>query len=581
MSKILLLLFVSQITTTSAFVRPTCTNNRYASVLHAVGSDILERPEDENTPEFRDYLKNLMKMQANRARSGHSAPSSGSSDAYFAKLSRLKIEREALRRAGLSEDLLDTAYTQADYEAATYEAQEPLVSASILQGDAAVPSREKKSSANKVRSKTSEEIHQEEEADLAVEAALKRQASLPLSERSVVSPSAPGPRPGTSMENTPEMDLIDQVLAGRSLISLKPQQMSSYTDAQKKTIEQLPQKMEELEQIQQLNREVKEAKQVPPPQAREETPPRAPAPVKAVSAVPLRPLPPRETPQMKAPPKAVPAPAPVAVAAAPKSNGRLLQSEEIELAGQTLQLLVKHRGGGPFGAGRLRTLKDVNQLEDLLTKTMGMLCKADMMPGTVSAPAKPTVVAVKEQIPAKVAPPPPVKVVPAPVAKVVQPPLKVAAPVEAVQAAPVSTEDEAPLTIAQGLDTFLQAPNKSSYEELSGLRDGLIQCLYLVQTELGTRPGPSESEDIEQVSSNNDSRAIDRMMKINAPALSSDQEATAVAEIPIEQDVKLALGLLLKHRGGPGFGHGRLVGKELDLMAAKLDLSLNDSWQKW
>jgi hypothetical protein len=119
MSKVLLLLFISQITTTSAFVRPTCTNNRYASVLHAVGSDILERPEDENTPEFRDYLKNLMKMQANRARSGHSAPSSGSSDAYFAKLSRLKIEREALRRAGLSEDLLDTAYTQADYEAAT------------------------------------------------------------------------------------------------------------------------------------------------------------------------------------------------------------------------------------------------------------------------------------------------------------------------------------------------------------------------------------------------------------------------------------------------------------------------------
>jgi hypothetical protein len=44
--------------------------------------------------------------------------------------------------------------------------------------------------------------------------------------------------------------------------------------------------------------------------------------------------------------------------------------------------------------------------------------------GTVSAPAKPTVVAVKEQIPAKVAPPPPVKAVPAPTAKVVQPPLK-------------------------------------------------------------------------------------------------------------------------------------------------------------
>jgi hypothetical protein len=119
MSRVLLLLFISQITTTSALVRPTCTNNRYASVLHSVGSDVLERPDDENSLEFRDYLKNLMKMQANRARSGHSAPSSGSSDAYFAKLTRLKVEREALRRAGLPDDLLDTGYTQADYEAAT------------------------------------------------------------------------------------------------------------------------------------------------------------------------------------------------------------------------------------------------------------------------------------------------------------------------------------------------------------------------------------------------------------------------------------------------------------------------------
>jgi hypothetical protein len=70
MSKVLLFLLISQITTSSGLVRPACTNNRYASVLHSVGSDVLERPEDENSPEFRDYLKNLMKMQANRARSG-------------------------------------------------------------------------------------------------------------------------------------------------------------------------------------------------------------------------------------------------------------------------------------------------------------------------------------------------------------------------------------------------------------------------------------------------------------------------------------------------------------------------------
>lgn len=57
-------------------------------------------------------------MQANRAKSGHAAPSSGSSDAYFAKLSRLKVERLALKKAGLPEDMLDTSYTQEDYDAA-------------------------------------------------------------------------------------------------------------------------------------------------------------------------------------------------------------------------------------------------------------------------------------------------------------------------------------------------------------------------------------------------------------------------------------------------------------------------------
>ena len=37
-----------------------------------------------------------------------------------------------------------------------------------------------------------------------------------------------------------------------------------------------------------------------------------------------------------------------------------------------------------------------------------------------------------------------------------------------------------------------------------------------------------------------------------------------------EKDVKMALSLLLKHRGGPGFGHGRLTGKELELLETKL-----------
>ena len=37
-----------------------------------------------------------------------------------------------------------------------------------------------------------------------------------------------------------------------------------------------------------------------------------------------------------------------------------------------------------------------------------------------------------------------------------------------------------------------------------------------------------------------------------------------------EKDIKITLGLLLKHRGGPGFGHGRLQGNELLLLENNL-----------
>ena len=38
----------------------------------------------------------------------------------------------------------------------------------------------------------------------------------------------------------------------------------------------------------------------------------------------------------------------------------------------------------------------------------------------------------------------------------------------------------------------------------------------------------------------------------------------------LEKEVNIALSLLLKHRGGPGFGHGRLEGEQLDLLEQKL-----------
>lgn len=106
--------------------------------LSSMGSDVLERPEDEDSPEFREYLKNLMKLQANRARSGHSSPSSGSSDAYIAKLNRLKVERLALIKAGFPNAEIDTSYKPEDYKAAIFEAAEPLISGSVLTGSAAI-----------------------------------------------------------------------------------------------------------------------------------------------------------------------------------------------------------------------------------------------------------------------------------------------------------------------------------------------------------------------------------------------------------------------------------------------------------
>ena len=86
--------------------------------MSSMGSDALERPDDEDSPEFKEYLKQLLKMQANRAKGGHAAPSSGSSDAYIAKLNRLKLEKLVRFRAGLPDLPLDTSYKPEDYASA-------------------------------------------------------------------------------------------------------------------------------------------------------------------------------------------------------------------------------------------------------------------------------------------------------------------------------------------------------------------------------------------------------------------------------------------------------------------------------
>ncbi|CAM6031728.1 unnamed protein product, partial [Sphagnum compactum] len=92
--------------------------NQRTTHLRNLGTEVLIRPDDENSPEFKEYLRQLMRLQANRAQMGYAAPSSASSDVYIAKLNRIKLERMKMRELGLPEDAVDTSYKEEDYTAA-------------------------------------------------------------------------------------------------------------------------------------------------------------------------------------------------------------------------------------------------------------------------------------------------------------------------------------------------------------------------------------------------------------------------------------------------------------------------------
>lgn len=100
-------------------LKQTSTLRKFPSSLYLIGhlgSDELQRPEDENSPEFQQYLQKLIEMQSLRAKAGFASPSSASSDAYMAKLNRIKLEKRARQAAGLSPDDVDTSYKPVDYK---------------------------------------------------------------------------------------------------------------------------------------------------------------------------------------------------------------------------------------------------------------------------------------------------------------------------------------------------------------------------------------------------------------------------------------------------------------------------------
>ena len=156
MKKLFLLLIVCLAVATVS-LRPSLASLKarraraHTTSLQSLGSDMLVRPDSEDSPEYQEYLRQLLSLQANRAKSGHSAPSSGSSDAYIAKLNRLKVEKLALERAGVRDVELDTSYKPEDFEAAKFEAMEPQVASAVLTGDAAVARPAGPKSTNKER----------------------------------------------------------------------------------------------------------------------------------------------------------------------------------------------------------------------------------------------------------------------------------------------------------------------------------------------------------------------------------------------------------------------------------------------
>eukprot|EP00981_Chlorochromonas_danica_P009347 scaffold2636_cov176-Ochromonas_danica.AAC.1 len=476
----------------------TTTRTTTTTILHAqasVGSDALQRPEDENSPEFKEYLRQLLAMQANRAKTGFAAPSSGSSDAYFAKLTRLKLEKIARRKAGLPDDDIDTSYKPEDYQSAVYEMQEPPVTnGGVLTLDVARGSGG--SSGNKVRALTEEELRMAKAAEESVKKAL------------------------------------EEAQAKRKTASTPPETSS-------------------------------QSKRLPSFETAPAAPSRSASAVSAPPTIPKANLP--------------PTPAPLAI----KNNEntkrdtsssspllkRKLVKEELEIVGKALEWTVKHRGGGPFGAGRLEG-DDVETLENALRDAVQVLRQDSEKAVTeISGDSSSR----KEEN--TVLPPLPSSS-PSTTKKNIPPPSSAASastPLAASQArassipqhstvpAPERASPEGGVPIALGLDRFLQSPETASFEELDALRDGLIRVLGLIQDRLANIP--SVAPTVPSVSQPPTERIISQYYEGSTDA--SHQNAT-------EQDLKLALGLLLKHRGGPGFGHGRLQGKELQLLEDKL-----------
>jgi len=467
--------------------------------LANLGSDELIRPDDEDSPEFKEYLRALLRMQANRAKQGFSAPSSGSSDAYIAKLSRLKVERNARIRAGLS-DVVDTSYRPEDFEMAKYESAEPAVRAAGMAG-------------NGIRKLTPDEVLMAEMAKEKIRAELNGEP-IPKGPTHVTARVSPDrPQSSTKMDAS-TLSMIDRIVDGGVGGVLSGPRVPSQD--RKDNREEIKKRMMATKK--------------------------------------------KETAVVEAP-KVVPKP----VSTEPKKPvilGDALRKDEMEIAAQALHSLVRHRGGGPFGRGRLEG-HELEEMQEKLLQIMDILKKKDGP--LVGAPAPAPVAELESVVPV------PERLMvdlestsnpslrqPVPVA--IDPENTSIAMQDTVSTTQLQCAPGQPETIAMGLDNFLSDPSRLSDNQLNSLRDGLIQCLGMIVKELNSpRSGRHPAQAIPP-----QSQEVLATAPVQHPATVTKEPQT------MEEELRQALGLLLKHRGGPGFGHGRLVGGELDSLESRL-----------
>jgi hypothetical protein len=224
----------------------------------------------------------------------------------------------------------------------------------------------------------------------------------------------------------------------------------------------------------------------------------------------------------------------------------------MEQCAKALHSLARHRGGGPFGTGRLKDEEEVLQLQDDLTAVATSLRELDCgaaggAAAAASSKAKGAInnVGGRDSFQATAA----------------TTTVAVVANAKAI-AEPISNSNSnsAP-TVAAGLEEFLRDPRQLPLDRLESLKASLQQCLAMVSQE-ATTAAVALGEVGGGAGGGGDSTTDGTTSATTSEGVGDD--------VTLEKELPIAMGLLLKHRGGTGFGSGRLGGWSLTALEARL-----------